>query len=174
MRRQGTAGQEIHFERTHQTLPIARMNPESRLPIDATEERVKPFGPLAIGDSLQSIAKRSVARRSGKEPARQRSIVETCSTDENRQLSARGDISNHRASFTSVARGRVLVRRIGNIDEMVRNSLLLAGWDFVCADIEPSIHGGRIAADDLALETACERNAQCALAGCGRTDNRDE
>src|SRR4051794_40268848 len=102
MRRQGTAGQKIHFERSHETLPIARVNPNSRFRIHATEQRVKPFGPLAIGNSFQSTAKRNVTRGAGKEPSGQGTIVETSSADNDRKLPACGDVTDCCAGFTRV------------------------------------------------------------------------
>ena len=46
--------------------------------------------------------------------------------------------------------------------------------DFVGADIEPAIHGRRIAADHFPIETLRERDAQRALARCGWPDDGHE
>ena len=68
----------------------------------------------------------------------------------------------------------VLVGRIDDVDEVMRNALLLRERHLVGADVEAAIHGGRIAIDDLAAELVSQRNRQRALANRRRTENRDD
>ena len=65
-------------------------------------------------------------------------------------------------------------RSIGNVDEMVWNPSLLGQRDFVGADVETAINGGRIAVDNLAPAARRERHRQRALAGRRRPEDRDE
>ena len=136
---------------------------------------VQPLGPRFVRRSRSSRARSAVSRLGpGKQPADQRAVVEAGAADENRQLAARGDVADRRRRFARVARRRVLLGRIGDVDQMVRNALLLGERHLVGADVEAAIHGGRVAADDFAVEAARERDAERALAGRGRADDRDE
>ena len=57
---------------------------------------------------------------------------------------------------------------------MVRNAALLRRRHLVGPDIEPAIHGGRIAIDDLAAESLGDRQRQGTLARRGRAKDRNE
>ena len=69
-------------------------------------------------------------------------------------------------------RGGVLLGRIDDVDEMMRNAAALGSRDLVGADVEAAIDRGRIAVDDLAVEPLGERERQRALAGRGRPEDR--
>ena len=64
--------------------------------------------------------------------------------------------------------------RIGDVDQMVRDAAALGQRHLVGADVESAIDGGRIAADDFPAEPLRERDAERALAGGGRAEDRDE
>src|SRR4051812_42180707 len=174
MLRQWTPRQEVHLESANEAFPIARVNAEGRLGIHPAKQRVKPLGPLAIGDTLQTRPEHAVARRTWKEPSRQRAIVQPGSADNDRQLATRGDVPDSHPRFTRVARSGVLLGWFSDVDEMMRDSLSLAERHLVGADVETPIHRGRIAADDLPVEAVRESNPQRALAGCSGTDNGND
>ena len=69
--------------------------------------------------------------------------------------------------FEDLARGRVFLGRVDNVNEMMRNTALLAQRHLVGADVEAAIHRGRIAADDFAAIPDGELQRERALA-CGR------
>jgi len=52
----------------------------------------------------------------------QRAVVKPGSSRQNRQPSARMDVANDRSRLARIPRGRVFLRRIGHIDQMVRYS----------------------------------------------------
>ena len=115
-----------------------------------------------------------VAARPGKQSARQRPVVEAGAADENRQPAAGGDVADRRRSFAGVARRRVLLERIGDVDHVMGDALLLGGRHLVRADVETTIDGGGVAADDFPVQAARERDAERALAGRRGADDRDE
>ena len=137
-------------------------------------QRCNRSGPrfCAIASSRARSAR--VAARPGKQSARQRPVVEPGAADENRQLAAGRDVADRRRRFAGVARRRILLERIGNVDHVMGNALLLAGRHLVRADVETAIDGGGIAADDFAVQPARERDAERALAGRRGADDRDE
>ena len=174
MRGQRTAGQDVHLERAHQALAIARLNPRGRVRIDAAKQRVQPFDPSAVGNALEPRAERGVARGPRKEPARQRSVVQAGAADQDRQAAARGDVADDGRRLARIPRRRVLLGRIGDVDQVMGNALAGGRRHLVGADVEAAVDGRRVTADDLAVEPVGERDAERALAGRGRTDDRDE
>ena len=65
-------------------------------------------------------------------------------------------------------------RRVGDVDQMMRDAAALVDRHLVGADVEAAIDGRRVAADDLAVEPLRERDAERALAGRGRPEDGDE
>ena len=65
--------------------------------------------------------------------------------------------------------------RIRDVDQVVRNALRARPSGTLSVPMsKPAIDGGRVAADHFAVEALRQRDAERALAGRGRTDNRDE
>ena len=79
-----------------------------------------------------------------------------------------------RRRVARVPRRRVLLGRIGDVDQVMRDAALLGERHLVGADVEAAVDRGRIAVDDLAAEAAGQRDAERALAGRGRAEDRDE
>ena len=73
-----------------------------------------------------------------------------------------------------VLRRRVLLGRIDDVDQMMRDAAAIGVGNLVGADVEPAIDRGRIAVDDLAAVALGDRQRQRALARRGRTENRDD
>ena len=62
---------------------------------------------------------------------------------------------------------RVLFGRLDDVDEVMTNAALLVQRHFVGADVEASVNGCRIAADNLAAMTSRELDGERALPrGC--------
>ena len=77
--------------------------------------------PAHAASAMRSRRARSAASRAGpgKEPARQRAVVEAGSADEDRQPAARGDVANRGRGLARIPRRRVSSSRIGDVDEVV-------------------------------------------------------
>ena len=126
--------------------------------------------------AIDSSRRRSAASRAGtrKQPARQRAEVEAGAADQNRQPPARLDVADRGRGIARVLRGRVVVGRIGDVDQVVRDAAPIADRDLVGADVEAAIDGGRVAVDDLAAVALGDRQRQRALPGRGRAEHGDD
>ena len=87
---------------------------------------------------------------------------------------ARVDVADRRRRIARVLRRRVLVRRLDDVDQVMRDAALLGDRHFVGADVEAAIHRRRVAVDDLAAMPLGDRQRERALAGRGRTENGDD
>src|SRR5262245_35520556 len=112
---------------------------------------MEPFGPAGVGDAVQSAAQLLVGARARKETARQRSIVETGTSDQNREPSPLVDVANSGRRIARVLCGGVDLGRIRDVDEMVRDTTSRLDRELVRADVETAVHGRRIAVDDLPI-----------------------
>ena len=68
-------------------------------------------------------------------------------------------------------RGRVDLGGIGDVDQMVGNAAPLIERELVSADVEATVHGGRVAADDFAAVALGQRQPKGALTRCRRAEN---
>ena len=132
------------------------------------------FRALPRRDALEPGAQGGIAARPGKQASRERAVVESSPADEQRQPATRADCADRGGRLARVSRGGVLLGRVGHVDQMVRNTALFRHRHLVGADIEPAVDGGRIAAHDLPAETAGEREAERALPGGSRSDDRHQ
>jgi hypothetical protein len=89
-------------------------------------------------------------------------------------MAALGDSTDLARGVPRIPSRGILLRRIDDVDQMMRNSLLLFDGNFVGTDVEAAIHRGRIARDDLAAEAARERYRKGALSRGRRADDRNE
>ena len=103
---------------------------------------------------IRSSRARSAASAAGpgNRPARQRAEVEAGAADENRHAAAGVNGPDGDGGIARVARRRVDLGRLDDVDEVMRDALLRFGRHLVGADVEAAIDRGRIAVDDLAAE----------------------
>jgi hypothetical protein len=110
---------------------------------------VQPFRSTGLGDSVQPAAKLLVCARTGKQTTRQRPIVEARTADQDRKPAALVNVADGGRGIARVLRGCVDVGRIGDVDEVMRNTTSRLDRHLVGADVKAAVHGCRIAADDL-------------------------
>ena len=127
-----------------------------------------------MGDSLESAPQRFVPAGSFEKSARQRSIIEARPAGNDRQLPAGRHLADDTRRITRITRCRVLLRRIDDIDQVVRNAVLLRRGNLVGPDVEPPIDGSGIAGDDFPVEPLRERDGECAFSCSRGADDRDE
>src|SRR5687768_4026670 len=118
------------------------------------------FHAFAPGDALQPPPKLSIFAGPWKQAAGQRAIVEPGAAGENRQLPPFMNAGNDPSRVARIVRGGVLLRRAGDVDQVMRNAAALMQRNLIGADIEPAIDGSGIAVDDLAVESLGNGNAQ--------------
>ena len=125
-------------------------------------------------DGLQPRAQLGVLSRTREQAARQRAVIKTRAADKDRQLSFRMQFPNRPRRIAREVRRGVLVGRIGNVDQVMRNATALLDRNFVGADVEAAIYRRGIAVDDLAIETFGNGEAQRTLASGCRAEDCDE
>ena len=85
----------------------------------AMQERPRRAGPRSPRAAPRSAASRPGP---GKQAARQRAVVEPGAADENRQASARVDVADRRRRVARILRRRVLLGRVDDVDQVVRDA----------------------------------------------------
>jgi len=137
-------------------------------------ELVQEWRAAPVRNLLEAPAQRVVASRSWEESSRQRTVVEACTANDNRQAAARLNVSDDLRRVARVLRRCVHLGGFGNVDQVMGNGASIGISHLVGADVEPAIDRGRVAVDNLALERFGERKRQGALPGCRRTEDGDD
>ncbi len=132
------------------------------------------LGSPPIGDPLEPGSERVVAGRAREKASGQRSIVEARSSDEDRKTASRRDVPDGACRLACVACRGVLLERVGDVNQVMRDAATLGQRHLVGPDVESTIHGGRIAAHDFSTEPGGESDAERALAGGGGAEDCDE
>jgi hypothetical protein len=83
------------------------------------------------------------------------------------------DVADRGGRIARVLRRGVVVGRLGDVDQVVRDAAAIGDGDLVGADVEPAVDGGRVAVDDLAAVTLGDRQRQRALPRRGGAKNGD-
>jgi len=144
------------------------MNPQRRNGIKSPEQAMQRTRTTHFPCG-QAVAQRLIAYRSVEQTFQQCAQIESCTSRQNRQPPATGNLPDRVARHACVfARGEKFVR-VQDIDEMVRNTPPLGWRQFCGAYVEMAIHLQRIAVDDLAVEFFGEQKSQVALSGAGGT-----
>ena len=159
-----------HLERADQPHAVVRVH-------SLRDSRVEPPAPAmqrAGAPFLQPLERAAEpCERGGRreETPCERSNVEAGSADHDGELSARRDRSDCRARKVTVA-GRIesLVGR-RHVEEVMRRALPLVRLGLRRADVHVAVDLPRVGVDDLAAETFCDVQRECALAGRGRACN---
>ena len=123
----------------------------------------------------QLLPQRGVGRAVGKgAPGDERVDVKPRPADDDRQFSAREDIVHAGGRFRRVARDGVVLRRVGDVDHVVRHALHFLRRGLGRADVHAAVDLHRVGRDDLAAEPLREHDAQRGLARGGRAGNDDQ
>ena len=174
MRRQRPAREKEHFERADDALQIARLDARGRRRVDAAQHAVQRRNAAPPGNRLEAPAQGGVATRSGKQAARERAIVEPGPAHDHRQPAATVNVANGRRRVACVVGRRVLLGRLGDVDEMMGDAPPPGHRHLVGADVEAAEHGRRVAIDDLAVVPLGDGERQRTLAGRGGPENRED
>jgi hypothetical protein len=84
------------------------------------------------------------------------------------------NLANDRGALTGISSGRVLLTWIGNVNEMVWDTVLRICRNFVCSDVEASIDGGRVTADNFAAVADSQMKREAAFSRSRRTEDGKE
>ena len=173
MRGQRPAREEVDLERANQAQPVAGLDAQRRLRIDTPHHPPQTLDSAARRDGLQPRPQRRVLAGPGKQPSRQRPIVEPGPADQNRHAAARQDVADRGGRVARVVGGAVFGGRLDDVDEMVRDAALIGDRHLVGADVEAAVDRRRIAVDDLAAKPLGERQSERALARRRRAEHGD-
>jgi hypothetical protein len=142
--------------------------------IDAAQHAVQERVASTTRNALETLPKFGITSGTGKESARQRTVVEAGAADHERQSAARDHLTDDPARILSVLRSSVLARRINDVDQMMRDAATLGRRHLVGADVEAAVDGCRVAVDDLAAVALGSRERERALSGRRRSEDRDQ
>ena len=171
---QRAAGQQQHLQRADQAFLVGGVNPARRRRVAAGEGPVQGAEAPAAGRPSQPAPERVVAPRPLEQPPGQRPIVETGAPGQYRQSTAASHRPHGPRRVAAVARRRVHLGRVDQIDQMMRNPPPPAGGDLVGPDVETPIDRRRIAGQDLAPDPRRERQREGTLARRRRSDDREQ
>ena len=101
-----------------------------------------------------------------------RAHVQPGATDEQRPLPARLDVGDRRARERLRPDDRPLLRRIGDVDQMMFHGISLGDRRFGGADVHPSIHLHRVERDDLGIAQPRVRDPARRRTSRWRSDRR--
>src|SRR5207244_12373897 len=112
-----------------------------RKPIDAPQHPVEKCPAAPRRDRLEAAPQPRVGAWTGKQAARQRAEIEPGAAREDRQLAARVNTADRGRRIARVLCGGVLVGRLDDVDEMVRDVSAIRGGDLAGADVEAAVGG---------------------------------
>jgi len=157
-----------------EALGVAWLDPRRRSRIEAPHPSIELACAALGGQAIEHRPQRLVPGRTRKQAADEGAEVEAGAADEDRQAPASGDAAYDRRRVLRVAGCGVDLRRLRDVDQVVRDALLLVERHLVGADVDAAEHRGRIAGHDLAAEVARQGDAECALPRRGRAEDGDE
>ena len=171
MAAQGTAGRAEDLEGSNHADAVVGVDAGGGFRVDP------PQGDAAGGHRIGSPGPRAgverlVARGPSKRPCSRHEGRGRCPTT--RKPPSRRDVADGRPRTAPVFRGRKVLGRISNVDEVVRHEPLLLRRRLGAADIEAAIHLEAVAGDDLAIVGEGQLQAEAALARRGRAHDRDQ
>ena len=172
--RDRAAGQQVDLERADDPDAVPSVSACRGRGIEALEQPVEPRVAEAGRDPLQAGPQRLVAGRSFEQPLQQRPQVEAGPPRHDRKPPARPDPRDRRARQARVVGGGEAGVRLDDVDQVVRHARPLRGRRLGAADVEPAVDLEAVAGDDLARVLAGEAQRERALAGGGRSDDRDQ
>src|SRR5207302_10834600 len=112
---------------------------------------MKIVGTAGGGPLAQSFAQFFGTLRAGKESFEQRAQVQSGSSHYDRQMAVRFDLLKHLPRLAGVFAGCDVAGGRGTIDQVMWDAVSLESGRLGRADVEPAVHGDRIAVHDLAM-----------------------
>ena len=136
---------------------VSWLDPIRRRGVVATQQAMQRLDPAPSSHPAEPSAQRRVPTRPGEETAGQRPIVEPATAHDHRKSVTGGDLTDHSGGVATKARSGVDLGRLGDVDQMVRDTASLRGRDLVGTDIEASVDGRRVAIDDFTADLRRDR-----------------
>src|SRR5207253_1786788 len=159
-----------HLERSDDSFQIAWLNPQRRGRVHPFEQAMQKCHLASRGNLLQPGPQFDVLGWSRKQSARQRPEVKPGSADDERQMATSVNRTDGGRRVARILRRRVLLGGLRDVNQVMRDAVLLLDPDLVRADVESAVDRSRVAVDDLAAVAGRECQRQRALSRRGRTE----
>jgi len=170
----GFSGEDAHFDGADYFLGVARSDAGGGFGVEAREDFVQVRCAALFCDVAQTLAQFFRPRGSVGEAFEERAEVESCAGGNDRQLVAAAEIVERKERVAAVVAGGENFVGLDEVDEMMRNFLLVARENFRGADVEVAIDLRRIADEDFAFEALGEFDGERGFAGGGGAEDDDE
>ena len=172
-RRERPAADAMDLERALDPLAVVGREPRGGDGVDRRELGVQGRPAFAGGACVDRGAHFGVGGGHRVEAVEPGLEVEHRAADQERDRAARADRLDRRARVGNEARRRVALRRVGDVDAVVRDRGAVGGARLGGADVHAAVDERRIDADDLdgvaRRERRCDGERCGALAGRGRS-----
>ena len=137
-----------------------------------SESGMEGKGALSLSFRLKGMTQVEIGLDLGHTPPLQESpYILTGSTNQDRALAARLDLSERGTSIPQITSKVVLLGRVNMIDAVVRNSRPLGRSGFGCPNLEPAVHLTTVSANHFAIERFGKMDPPIGLAAGGVPDN---
>ena len=163
----------MDLERALDTLAVARLQPRCRGRVQFGQPGMHPRPADCRGLGFERGAHRGVGRRHVVQALHECLEIQHRPTHQQRQFSARVDLADQPLRVAREVGGTVRLRRVADVDQVVRHGRAFCRTGFRAADVHAAVHQRRVDADDLERDRAGDHQRRRALAGSRRPGQRE-
>ena len=161
------SGEDAHLDGADYFLGVARGDASGGRGVESGEDFVEMHGTALFGAATEAVAEFFRARGSVGEAFEEGAEVESCAGGEDGEFRAAAEIVEGEEGVAAVVAGGEDFVGLDEVDEVMRDVLLIAGRDFCGADVEVAIDLRGIADEDFAVEALSEFDGERGFAGGG-------
>jgi hypothetical protein len=168
------SGEDAHLDGADYFLCIARGDAGGRFGVEPGEDFVQMHGAVLLGAAAEALAEFFRARGGVGEAFEEGAQVESCASGEDRQFRAAAKIVKGEEGAAAVVAGGEDFVGLDEVNEVMRDVLLVARQHFSGADVEVAIDLRGIADEDFAVEALGKFDGEGGFAGGGGAEDDDE
>ena len=170
---QWLAGLQVDLQRALDALAVAQREPGGGDRIDPGQFGVQGRDAFLGNAQIQLGADSQVGRRQRIQPLGQGFEIQHRAADQQRQLAPGVDLGDQPSRVVDEGRRRVGLRRVEDVDQVVRHGGTLGRAGFGGADVHAAVDQRRIDTDDFQRPTLRGSQRQRGLAAGGRPSQAD-
>jgi hypothetical protein len=167
-------GEDAHLDGADYFLGVAGGDAGGGGGVEAGQDFVQVRCAVQLGAAAETVAEFLGARGGVGEAFEEGAEVESCAGGEDGELRAAAQIVEGEEGVAAVVAGGEDFVGLDEVDEVMRDFLLVARKDLRGADVEMTIDLRRIANEDFAVETLCEFDGEGRFAGGGGAEDDDQ